>query len=52
MTFLNRKERAFLGAVSDLAHCNPFLPERIDLEREVLGPEFLEGEPSLEHAGR
>ncbi len=45
MAFLNRKERSFLVAVSDLAHCNPFLPERIDLEREVLGPEFLEGEP-------
>jgi len=38
-------DRALLGAVSELAHCNPFLPERIDLERSVLGPEFLESEP-------
>ena len=45
MAFLSKRERSFLGAVSDLAHCNPFLPERIDLEREVLGPEFLESEP-------
>ena len=45
MDFLNEQERTFLGAVSELAHCNPFLPERIDLERSVLGPEFLESEP-------
>ncbi len=45
MAFLNKRERSFLAAVSDLAHCNPFLPERIDLERKVLGPEFLESEP-------
>lgn len=43
--FLSSQERAFLGAVSNLAYCNPFLPERVDLERAALGKEFVEGEP-------
>lgn len=45
MAFLTPDERAFLGVLSRLAHCNPFLPERIAHEREVLGPDFREGEP-------
>ncbi len=45
MGFLTPKERAFLRAVSKLGYCNPFLPERIQYEREVLGPEFREAEP-------
>jgi hypothetical protein len=45
MAFLSSKERAFLDAVSQLAYCNPFLPERPELERATLGPEYLEGEP-------
>lgn len=44
MAFLNGDERAFLQAVSKLGYCNPFLPERIAYEREVLGAEFIEGE--------
>src|SRR6266568_1185540 len=44
MPFLSAKERAFVDAVSRLAYCNPFLPERIDCERAALGPEFVEGE--------
>ena len=35
----------FAAHVSDLAYCNPFLPERITLERAALGSEFVEGEP-------
>ncbi len=42
---LTAQQRAFLRSVSDLAHSNPFLPERIHLERAVLGPDFHEGEP-------
>ncbi|MDH3457677.1 MAG: sigma 54-interacting transcriptional regulator [Gemmatimonadota bacterium] len=44
MPLLTGSERAFLEAVSRLAYVNPFLPERIDHEREVLGPDFREGE--------
>jgi transcriptional regulator with AAA-type ATPase domain len=35
----------FLEAVSRLAYANPFLPERVELERAALGAEFVEGEP-------
>jgi hypothetical protein len=45
MSFFSRNERAFLRAVSQLAYCNPFLPERVECERAALGSEFVEGEP-------
>ena len=45
MAFLSARERAFLDDVSRLGYCNPFLPERVELERAALGPEFVEGEP-------
>jgi hypothetical protein len=35
-------ERALVEAISGLAGANPFLPERIDAEREALGPDFTE----------
>ncbi len=38
-------QRALLRSVRELAYCNPFLPERVQLERAVLGAEFHEGEP-------
>ena len=28
-----------------LGYCNPFLPERVDYERAILGEDFVEGEP-------
>src|ERR1044071_5149001 len=43
--FLNSTERGLLEAVSRLAYANPFLPERVELERAALGAEFVEGEP-------
>jgi transcriptional regulator with AAA-type ATPase domain len=43
--FLSANERTLLEAVSRLAYANPFLPERVDCERAVLGDEFVEGEP-------
>ena len=57
MAFLTAQERALGEGISRLAHCNPFLPERIQCEREVLGPAFVErstvwslsGEPDLNH---
>src|SRR5271165_2291417 len=42
---LANEERSFLQAVSKLAYCNPFLPERTELERAALGRDFVEGEP-------
>src|SRR5690349_19737929 len=45
MSFLSRSERAFLRSVSQLAYCNPFLPERVECERAALGPDFVEVEP-------
>jgi transcriptional regulator with AAA-type ATPase domain len=45
MRFVESDERTFLGAVSQLAYCNHFLPERVEYERQALGSAFLEGEP-------
>ena len=43
--FLTAQERSFLEAVSELAACNPFLPDRTRCERAALGSDFVEGEP-------
>ena len=45
MPFLTTGERSFLTAVSQLAYCNPFLPERTVFEKAALGDEFVEGVP-------
>jgi transcriptional regulator with AAA-type ATPase domain len=45
MVFLSSAERSFLSAVSQLAYCNPFLPERAECERAALGRDYQEGEP-------
>ena len=42
---LTPNQRKLLEAVSRLAYANPFLPERVECERAVLGAEFVEGEP-------
>ena len=55
MAFLSRSERTLLHAVSQLAYCNPFLPERVGWERAAQGGDFMEGEPEwslpVEHRG-
>jgi len=38
-------ERRIAEALSKLTHANPFLPERIEHEREVLGRAFVPGDP-------
>lgn len=43
MTFLTGGDRALAQAISRLAYCNPFLPERIECERAALGTEFVAG---------
>ena len=45
MVLLTDAQRTVLESVSSLGYCNPFLPERVEHERAVLGPEFVEGEP-------
>jgi hypothetical protein len=45
MSFLKPEERTFLKAIAGLVVCNPFLPERISLEKEALGPDFREADP-------
>jgi len=39
---LSNSQRQFAQTVADLAHANPFLPQRIELERAALGSEFDE----------
>ncbi|HEY1337734.1 MAG TPA: sigma 54-interacting transcriptional regulator [Bryobacteraceae bacterium] len=51
MSFLSPAQRIMLRAVSQLAYCNPFLPERVECERAVLGPAFVEGEPVWSYRG-
>ena len=41
MSLFSKTDRDFVRAVSDLAFCNPFLPERIKAERRALGPAFV-----------
>ncbi len=45
MALLSSHERRFLQAVSRLGYSNPFLPERIQYEREALGADYEEAEP-------
>jgi transcriptional regulator with AAA-type ATPase domain len=45
MAFLSPQQRAILQAISRLAYCNPFLPERVEFERAALGDAFVPGEP-------
>lgn len=37
---LSDPHRRLLGALTDLSHCNPFEPDRIELERGVLGDRY------------
>src|SRR6058998_901238 len=43
MAFLTGSDRTLAEAISRLAYCNPFLPERIECERAALGPAFVAG---------
>jgi hypothetical protein len=45
MTFLTPADGVFLEQISAIAQRNPFLPERIEAEREVLGSEYVEEDP-------
>jgi DNA-binding NtrC family response regulator len=47
MPIFEPSERAFAEAMSALAYCNPFLPERLEWERKALGPRFVEAPRSF-----
>src|SRR5258705_295327 len=40
---MNSSQRSFLENVSRFAYANPFLPERVECERALLGAEFVVG---------
>jgi transcriptional regulator with AAA-type ATPase domain len=40
-SLLSDRERELAGGISELAHANPFGPERLARERQVLGSEFV-----------
>src|SRR3954467_15358987 len=44
MLFETTQDRSRAEAIARLTYCNPFLPERIRCEHEVLGDEFVESE--------
>ena len=44
MEFVTTKERTFLQQISEIVYCNPFLPERIECERRILGKEYVQGD--------
>src|SRR5258706_11575868 len=44
MAAFTTRDHQFLAAVASLGYCNPFLPERMELERAALGREFVPGE--------
>ena len=41
MGLLTTKDRKVAEAIASIGYCNPFLPERIDVERRALGAEFV-----------
>lgn len=52
MGIFRAEDLRLADTISRLVYCNPFLPERIDLEREALGPEFAEYEQYLHISSR
>jgi Sigma-54 interaction domain len=52
MGFLDSQDRALAQAISTLAYCNPFLPERIEGERAALGEDFVAGGTLWDATGR
>jgi hypothetical protein len=42
MSLLTPSEWAIAEAIASIGYTNPFLPERIELEKKALGTEFVE----------
>ncbi|MBI2919835.1 MAG: sigma 54-interacting transcriptional regulator [Planctomycetes bacterium] len=49
MNLLSSDERRFARAIAALSRANPFLPERIDAERDALGADFVATEAVWSH---
>jgi len=47
MAFLSSRERSVAEAIGQIGYCNPFLPERLALERRALGAEFCQADPVI-----
>ena len=55
MLFAEEADRTFAAALQRLTYCNPFVPERIECEREALGPEHVSPDKvwhALNHSDR
>ena len=50
MALLNSTDWKCADAIAGIGYCNPFLPERVELERQALGARFVEG-PSVRQRG-
>src|SRR4029453_15643230 len=50
MLFESAEDRHRAGAIARLTYCNPFLPERIECERDALGEEFVDADAAW-HVG-
>src|SRR5215831_14695897 len=45
MAFMTDAERAFARTLSELFLANPFLPEWVNAQRKLLGPDFVPAPP-------
>ena len=46
MPIMNDTERSLADELVRLSYCNPFVPERFEIERAVLGNAFVESQPT------
>ena len=49
MPLLAAAEMSIAKTLASIGYVNPFLPERIALEKAALGPQFVGGEPFLQY---
>src|SRR4051812_14473209 len=47
MALLPSKEWLAAEAIAGIGYCNPFLPERVELERRALGSRYIEEGPVI-----
>lgn len=49
MTLLTASEWRVAEAIAGIGYANPFLPERIELEKKALGKDFVRFQPFLQY---
>ena len=47
MALLSAKDRRTAEAIAGIGYCNPFLAERVELERKAMGSEFVDYRPVM-----